>query len=121
MPGEPGASARRVETMVARQGPALLRVANQFSLCHDDALDAYQRALEIYLRRLDSVDVATEGAWLRVVVLRTFVPSRPKPDYGLARGLAQHGRSDARRRRQRRQAASTRSAAPTTSSCSQTR
>src|SRR4051794_27819839 len=54
--------------MVARHGPMLLRVANQFSLCHDDALDAYQRALEIYLRRLGTVDAATEGAWLRVVV-----------------------------------------------------
>src|SRR3954447_23101086 len=54
--------------MVARHGPALLRVANQFSLCHDDALDAYQRALEIYLRRLETVEAATEGAWLRVVV-----------------------------------------------------
>src|SRR4051794_950372 len=54
--------------MVARHGGALLRVANQFSLCHDDALDAYQRALEIYLRRLDTVDPATEGAWLRIVV-----------------------------------------------------
>ena len=54
--------------MVARHGAALLRVANQFSLCHDDALDAYQRAFEIYLRRLDTVDPATEGAWLRVVV-----------------------------------------------------
>src|SRR4051794_33574226 len=60
--------ARRVEAMVARHGPALLRVANQFSLCHDDALDAYQRALEIYLRRLDTVEAATEGAWMRVVV-----------------------------------------------------
>src|SRR3954466_5278557 len=62
------AGARRVEAMVARHGPALLRVANQFSLCHDDALDAYQRALEIYLRRLDTVEAATEGAWMRVVV-----------------------------------------------------
>src|SRR4051794_36048759 len=62
------ASARRVEEMVMRHGPALLRVANQFSLCHDDALDAYQRALEIYLRRLETVDPATEGAWMRVVV-----------------------------------------------------
>jgi RNA polymerase sigma factor (sigma-70 family) len=62
------AAARRVEAMVGRHGPALLRVANQFSLCHDDALDAYQRALEIYLRRLDTVEVATEGAWMRVVV-----------------------------------------------------
>src|SRR3954464_12245035 len=62
------AAGRRVESMVARHGPALLRVANQFSLCHDDALDAYQRALEIYLRRLDTVEAATEGAWMRVVV-----------------------------------------------------
>src|ERR1700742_3792147 len=54
--------------MVTRHGPALLRVANQFSLCHDDALDAYQRALEIYLRRLATIDPATEGAWMRVVV-----------------------------------------------------
>ena len=54
--------------MVARHGPALLRVANQFSLCQDDALDAYQRGLEIYLRRLATVDPATEGAWMRVVV-----------------------------------------------------
>src|SRR4051794_4829417 len=63
-----GRDARRVEAMVARHGAAVLRVANQFSLCHDDALDAYQRAFEIYLRKLESVDPATEGAWLRVVV-----------------------------------------------------
>jgi RNA polymerase sigma factor (sigma-70 family) len=67
-PVEAGESARRVEGMVTRHGAALLRVANQFSLCHDDALDAYQRALEIYLRRLQSVEQATEGAWMRVVV-----------------------------------------------------
>ena len=54
--------------MVGRHGPSLLRVANQFSLCHDDALDAYQRALEIYLRRMETVEPATEGAWMRVVV-----------------------------------------------------
>ena len=52
----------------ASLGIALLRVANQFSLCHDDALDAYQRAFEIYLRRMEALDPATEGAWLRVVV-----------------------------------------------------
>jgi len=67
--GERGVAdaARRVEATIARHGAAVLRVANQFSLCHDDALDAYQRALEIYLRRLATVDPATEGAWLRVV------------------------------------------------------
>ena len=58
----------RVAAVMAEHGRALLRVANHWSLCHDDALDAYQRALEIYLKRLDTVDPATEGAWLRVVV-----------------------------------------------------
>lgn len=61
-------AARRVEALIAGHGPALLRVANQFSFCRDDALDAYQHALEIYLRRLDTVEVATEGSWMRVVV-----------------------------------------------------
>ena len=45
-----------------------MRVALHWSLCRDDALDAYQRALEIYVRRLDSLDPATETAWMKVVV-----------------------------------------------------
>src|SRR3954447_3907037 len=71
-----GNDARRVESLVARHGAALLRVANQFSLCHDDALDAYQRGLEIYLRRLQTVDPATEGAWMRVVVKHEAISIR---------------------------------------------
>jgi RNA polymerase sigma factor (sigma-70 family) len=58
----------RVATIVARHGDLLLRVARQFSLCADDAHDAVQRALEIYMRRVDSLDPATEVAWLKVVV-----------------------------------------------------
>jgi RNA polymerase sigma factor (sigma-70 family) len=58
----------RVTGIVARHGGSLMRVAQHWSLCHDDALDAYQRALEIYVRRLDSLEPATEAAWLRVVV-----------------------------------------------------
>jgi RNA polymerase sigma factor (sigma-70 family) len=77
--------ARRVEAMVTRHGPALLRVANQFSLCHDDALDAYQRALEIYLRHLDRVDPATEGAWLRVVVKHEAMAIRQSRQESVAR------------------------------------
>ena len=73
--------------MVARHGAALLRVANQFSLCHDDALDAYQRALEIYLRRLATVDPATEGAWMRVVVKHEAMAiRRAPPGVGRPRG-----------------------------------
>jgi DNA-directed RNA polymerase specialized sigma24 family protein len=65
----------RVAAIVGRHGDLLLRVARQFSLCADDAHDAVQRALEIYLRRVDSLDPATELAWMKVVVLRTFVPN----------------------------------------------
>ena len=58
----------RVANVVARHERSLMRVARQWSLCRDDALDAYQRALEIYVRRIDAVDPVTEISWLRVVV-----------------------------------------------------
>src|SRR3712207_3969103 len=58
----------RVTALIERHGASLLRTAQKVSLCADDAHDAFQRALEIYLRRLDTVDPATELHWLRVVV-----------------------------------------------------
>ena len=68
---EPGADAR-VSQLVARHERSLMRVALHWSLCRDDALDAYQRALEIYVRRLESLDPATEVAWLKVVKYRNL-------------------------------------------------
>ena len=62
------AGVSRVAAVAAKHERTLLRVARQASLCDDDAFDAYQRALEIFLRRVDTVDPATEVAWLRVVV-----------------------------------------------------
>ena len=67
----PAADAR-VSQVVARHERALMRVALHWSLCRDDALDAYQRALEIYVRRIDSLDPATEINWLKVVVCRNL-------------------------------------------------
>jgi RNA polymerase sigma factor (sigma-70 family) len=58
----------RVAGIVARHGELLKRVARSYSLCADDAQDAVQRALEIYMRRVSSLDPATELAWLKVVV-----------------------------------------------------
>ena len=58
----------RVTAVVARHERTLLRVARQASLCQDDALDAYQRALEIFVRRVESVAPETEVAWLKVVI-----------------------------------------------------
>jgi DNA-directed RNA polymerase specialized sigma24 family protein len=57
-----------VESTVAAHAPALLRTARRHSLCADDAHDAYQRALEIFLRRAGSLRRETVVAWLHTVV-----------------------------------------------------
>src|SRR5688500_18802068 len=58
----------RVAAMIGAHGDGLRRVARRYSATADDAEDAVQRGLEIYLRRLARVDPATEAAWLKVVV-----------------------------------------------------
>ena len=58
----------RIAAVMAQHGRTLLRTAHYWSLCHDDALDAYQRGLEIFLRRAHTVEAATEVAWLKVVI-----------------------------------------------------
>src|SRR3954466_953795 len=63
--GNPG---DRVAGIVTRHGELLKRVARSYSLCADDAQDAVRRAREIYMRRVSSLDPATELAWLKVVV-----------------------------------------------------
>ena len=54
--------------LLAAHGPALRRVARRWSLCEEDAEDAFQRSLEIYVRRLETVERVTEAAWLKVVI-----------------------------------------------------
>lgn len=54
-------------TIQAHAG-SLLRIARRFSICADDAQDAYQRALEIFVKRADSLDPEGAGPWLRTVV-----------------------------------------------------
>jgi RNA polymerase sigma factor (sigma-70 family) len=69
MPERPDAVAQaRVSALVRQHHRSLLRVAQHWSASPEDAQDAVQRALEIYMRRLDSLDPATELSWLRVVV-----------------------------------------------------
>ncbi|HEY3021549.1 MAG TPA: sigma-70 family RNA polymerase sigma factor [Solirubrobacteraceae bacterium] len=56
-----------VET-VTRHAAALLRTARRHSLCLDDAHDAYQRALEIFLTRAARLRRETVVSWLHQVV-----------------------------------------------------
>jgi RNA polymerase sigma factor (sigma-70 family) len=63
-----GGDAARVEAVLRKHRAQLLWIARRWSGSADDAEDALQRALEIYVRRLESLDPATELAWLKVVV-----------------------------------------------------
>lgn len=53
---------------IREHASALLRTARRHSLCADDAHDAYQRALEIFLRRASTLEPDTAVRWLHVVV-----------------------------------------------------
>jgi RNA polymerase sigma factor (sigma-70 family) len=53
---------------VAAHADSLLRTALRCSLCPDDAQDAYQRALEIFMRRAERLDPDRAAGWLHVVV-----------------------------------------------------
>ncbi len=46
----------------------LLRVARRYSLCADDAHEAYQRALEIYVRHARRLEAASAHRWLFTVL-----------------------------------------------------
>ena len=61
---------------VAAHADSLLRTARRYSICTDDAQDAYQRALEIFMNHADRLDAARAGAWLHVVVKREALAIR---------------------------------------------
>ena len=63
------AEAERLVLDVLRgHADSLLRVARRHSLCADDAQDAYQRGLEIFLRHAERLDSGRAAAWLHTVV-----------------------------------------------------
>ena len=68
--GRGSAAEELVLRTVAAHADSLLRTARRFSLCPDDAQDAYQRALEIFMAHADRLDPARAHGWLHVVVKR---------------------------------------------------
>jgi RNA polymerase sigma factor (sigma-70 family) len=75
-PPEPEARARLTDDqaqklvlrIVSTQAESLLRTAYRNSLCDDDAHDAYQRSMEIFLRRVRTLDPRSAHKWIHVVV-----------------------------------------------------
>lgn len=55
---------------IAAHADSLLRTARRYSVCPEDAQDAYQRALEIFMSHADRLDGAKAAGWLHVVVKR---------------------------------------------------
>ena len=63
-----GAQAEQLVLEVLREhADSLLRVARRHSICADDAQDAYQRAVEIFLRHARTLDAAEAHKWLHTV------------------------------------------------------
>src|SRR5829696_1466134 len=56
-----------VVATITRHAESVLRLARRHSICADDAQDAYQRALEIFLRHAHRLDPDRAGAWLHTV------------------------------------------------------
>ncbi|HWC25184.1 MAG TPA: sigma-70 family RNA polymerase sigma factor, partial [Solirubrobacteraceae bacterium] len=69
--GERGSAAEElILRTIAAHADSLLRTARRFSLCPDDAQDAYQRGLEIFMAHAEGLDPARAAGWLHVVVKR---------------------------------------------------
>ena len=64
---------RLVLELIAEHADSLLRVARRYSLCADDAQDAYQRALELLMRHAHRLDADRAGGWLHTVVKREAI------------------------------------------------
>jgi DNA-directed RNA polymerase specialized sigma24 family protein len=71
--------------LVGSQADSLLRVARRYSLCADDAHDAYQRALEILMRHAARLDPERAAGWLHTVVWRHIGTARCRPETSDAR------------------------------------
>ncbi|MEA2180383.1 MAG: hypothetical protein QOG77_3680 [Solirubrobacteraceae bacterium] len=64
----PEEAERLVLQLIAAHADSLLRVARRYSVCADDAQDAYQRGLEILIRHSARLDAERAGGWLHTVV-----------------------------------------------------
>ncbi|MCP9488631.1 MAG: zf-HC2 domain-containing protein [Solirubrobacteraceae bacterium MAG38_C4-C5] len=85
-----------VSDLVRRESEAMLRVAHRYSYCHDDAAEAYARALEILLRRAHDLDPQRAGAYLVRVVKHEALAVRRERQRERASDTAALDRQEAR-------------------------
>ena len=87
--------------LVTRSSSSFKRFALRYSLCAADAEDAYQRSLEILLRKAPTADRSELRAWLHTVIKHEALAVRRQRERALA------GRATSPRIRRRRRRAST--------------
>jgi len=83
---------RAAVELVAREGAALRRTALRFSLCPEDAEDAYQRALEILLEKAPSERPRELARWTQTVVKHEALAIRHNRERLLGAPARQGGR-----------------------------
>jgi RNA polymerase sigma factor (sigma-70 family) len=64
---EPTDARALVLRVIAEHADSLLRTARRHSLCADDAQDAYQRTMEIFVRRAATLDPERAHKWVHTV------------------------------------------------------
>jgi len=67
---------RAALALLARDERLFLRIARRFSICKDDADDAYQRATEILLTKAPALGPDRLAAWMSVVTRREALAMR---------------------------------------------
>jgi RNA polymerase sigma factor (sigma-70 family) len=82
---------RAAVELIARDDAALRRVAMRYSLCVEDAEDAYQRALEILLEKAPSAKPRDLIRWTQTVVKHEALAVRAKRERLLGPGGAAAG------------------------------
>ncbi len=93
----PGADDQEfVVELVRRESAAMLRVADRYSYCADDAAEAYARALEILMRKARSLDPERAGGWLATVVKHEALKVRQQRQREVACDAAGFDREEAR-------------------------
>jgi RNA polymerase sigma factor (sigma-70 family) len=77
---------RSAVVMLAAREAAIRRTAHRYSICADDAEDAYQRAVEILLVKAPDRPAAELAAWMQVVTRREALAVRRSRERLLATG-----------------------------------
>ena len=91
--GEPAEARKRIATRLIETHDAVFRrTARRYSICADDADDAYQRALEILLTKAPPLEGDAIVRWMQVVTKREAFRAPP------ARALTQRAHAGRPRR-----------------------